>query len=471
MTASSRHLRLVPLIVASPLFLQNLDTSVMATALPAIAHSLDVEVLRLNLAITAYLLSLVIFLPASAWLAERFGPRRVFCAAILVFSLGSALCGAADSLGALVAWRLLQGVGGAMMVPVGRLILLRSVPGAQMVAAMVWFTVPPAIGRMVGPLFGGFIVTITSWRWIFLVNIPFGLVGVALALWFVPPDGPAQPGAKIDLVGLGLMAAAFGGVLSALEMTGKDYLPWPAVAALGLTGLAALFAYLRRSRGQDEPVLDFGILRHRTLRASIVGGMPLRVAVGASPFLLPLLFQLGFGLSPLQSGLITMGTAVGSLATRAVMTRVIRRLGFRRLLMVAAAVTSGFYAVYGLFTPATPHAAIFAALIVGGLFNSMALVAVSTLGFSEIPVRRTAHATAMASMAQQLSVALGVVLAAALVRFTSLLHGGDPAQLGARDFPPAFFAIAAMTLLSFAAFRRLPEEIGDELRSEQAPAS
>lgn len=465
MTETSRHHRLVPLIVASPLFLQNLDTSVMATALPAIAGSLHVPVLRLNLAITSYLLSLVVFLPASAWLAQRFGPRRVFCAAILLFSLGSALCGAAGSLGALVAWRLLQGIGGAMMVPVGRLILLRTVPAAQMVAAMVWFTVPPAIGRMVGPLFGGFIVTITSWRWIFLVNIPFGLAGVLLALAFLERDAPVQATSRFDLPGLLLMAAAFGGLLAAMEMVGKGYLPWPAVAAIGLAGCIALYAYLRRSAAQDEPVLDFAILRHPTFRASMVGGMPLRVAVGASPFLLPLLFQLGFGLSPLQSGLITMGTAVGSIATRAVLARTIRRLGFRRVLAGAAGITSVSYAVYGLFTPATAHAAIFAALMVGGLCNAMALVSLSTLGFSEIPPPRAGHATAMASMAQQLSVTLGVVLGAALVSATSLLHGGNPAHLGARDFPPAFFAIGAMTLLSFAAFRRLPESIGEELRA------
>jgi MFS family permease len=237
--------------------------------------------------------------------------------------------------------------------------------------------------------------------------------------------------------------------------------------AIGLVGIAALYLYLRRSARQDDPVLDFGILRHGTFRASMVGGMPLRVAVGASPFLLPLLFQLGFGLSPLQSGLITMGTAVGSLATRAVLARTIHRFGFRRVLAGAAAVTSAFYAIYGLFTPATPHAAIFCALIVGGLCNSMALVSLSTLGFSEIPARRTGHATAMASMAQQLSVTLGVVLAAALVSATRLLHGGSPGHLSARDFPPTFFAIGAMTLLSFAAFRKLPEEIGDELRGER----
>ena len=468
MSSPHRRLRLVPLVVASPLFLQNLDTSVMATALPAIAGSLHVQVLQLNLAITAYLLSLVVFLPASAWLAERFGPRRVFCAAIALFSLGSALCGAAGSLESLVAYRLLQGMGGAMMVPVGRLILLRTVPAAQMVAAMVWFTVPPAIGRMAGPLFGGFIVTVTSWRWIFLVNIPFGLLGIVLALAFVERDAPRTgPVPDFDLAGLLLMAVAFGGLLGALEMSGKGMLPWAAIVAMAVAGVAALHLYLRRSARQHEPVLDFSILRHGTFRASILGGMPLRVALGAAPFLLPLLFQIGFGLSPLTSGLLTMGMAVGSLATRAIMTRMIRAVGFRNLLAGSAVMTGALYAVYGLFDAQWPHALLFGALVLGGLFNAMTMVSLTTLGFSEIPAPRTGHATAMASMAQQLSITLGVVVGAALVSATSWLHGGDPAHLLARDFPPAFFAIGALTLMSAAAFRRLPADVGDEMRGRR----
>ncbi|XAH24991.1 MFS transporter [Xylophilus sp. GW821-FHT01B05] len=462
------HYRIVPLVVACPLFLQNLDTSVMATALPSIASSLQVQVLHLNLAITAYLLSLAVFLPVSGWLSERFGPKRVFCGAIVFFSLGSALCGAAQSLPQLVLFRVLQGIGGAMMVPVGRLILLRSVPPERMVSAMVWFTVPGAIGRMAGPLFGGAIVTLVSWRWIFLVNIPFGLLGVLMAMRYVDgeamaPDPTGQ--APFDLLGFVLLATGLTGVLGALETAGRALVPAAVSWALAGAGLLALLAYYRHSRRRSEPLIDIAILRYPTYRAAVLGGMPLRIAIGASPFLLPLMLQLGFGLSPLKSGLLTVATAIGSLSTRTVMVRMIRAVGFRSLLLGATFMTSVFYASYGLFRPSTPHVLMFGVMLLGGLCNSMAMVTLNTLGYSEIPRPRMSHATALSSMAQQLSLSLGVVMGASLLTLTSLLRGGDAAHLQAGDFSPAFVVIGTMTMLSVLAFSRLRKEEGEELRT------
>ncbi len=456
--------RIVPVIVASPLFLQNLDTSVMATALPSIAASLDVVPLHLNLAITSYLLSLAVFLPLSGWCAERFGAKRVFCCAIGFFALGSALCGAAQTLPQLVLFRIVQGLGGAMMVPVGRLILLRSVPASQMVAAMVWFTVPPTIGRMVGPLVGGAIVTWTSWRWIFLINLPFGLLGIALAMWFIDDhreDAAPQP---FDVLGFVLLAVGLVGVLGAIETAGKalvaDWVSW-LVAAVGAL---AMGAYYWRSRTADHPLIDLKILRHPTYRASIIGGTPLRIAIGASPFLLPLMLQLGFGLSPIASGSLTVATALGSLATRVVMVRVIRGLGFRTLLIGTTVCTSLCYASYSLFTPHTPHVLIFMTLMLGGLVNSMGMVALQTLGFSEIPKPRMSHATTLNSMAQQLSQTFGVVLAAGLVSAAAWWYDGSTAQLAARDFSPAFVVIGLMTMLSLVYFLRLGRDEGAGLR-------
>jgi EmrB/QacA subfamily drug resistance transporter len=457
--------RIIPIIVACPLFLQNLDTSVMATALPSIARSLNVEALHLNLAITSYLLSLAVFLPASGWFAERFGARRVFCCAIAFFSLGSALCGAAQSLPALVLFRIVQGMGGALMVPVGRLILLRSVPPARMVAAMVWFTVPPAIGRMIGPLFGGAIVTWTSWRWIFLVNIPFGLLGILLAVLFIDElrEDEAVP-QSFDLVGFVLLALGLTGVLGGLETVGKSLVAvWVTWTTAGL-GALILCLYHLRSRKRANPLIDLGTLRFPTYFASIVGGTPLRIALGASPFLLPLMLQLGFGLSALDSGLLTVATAVGSLATRTVMARAIRLIGFRSLLLGATALTSMFYASYGFFRPETPHLLMFCTMMLGGLFNSMGMVALQTLGFSEIPKPLMSHATALSSMAQQLSVSVGVVLGASLVSAAAWWHGGDSTHLTAHDFSPAFVVIGAITLLSLAFFVRLDREEGADMR-------
>ncbi|MGH8820383.1 MAG: MFS transporter, partial [Rhodoferax sp.] len=455
---------IVPLVVACPLFLQNLDTSVMATALPTMAHSLHVRVLYLDLAITSYLLSLAVFLPLSGWCAERFGTRRVFCGAIAFFSLGSALCGAANSLPSLVLFRVLQGLGGAMMVPVGRLILLRSVPSTRMVAAMVWFTVPPTIGRMAGPLFGGAIVTWVSWRWIFLVNIPFGLLGIALALTFLEKHHDDASPAPFDAVGFLLLALGLTALLGALETTGKALVPGWVTGATAILGALTLGLYVWRSRRKASPIIDLAILRYRTYRAAIFGGLPLRIAIGASPFLLPLMLQVGFGLSPLVSGILTVASAIGSLATRTVMAQTIRRFGFRSLLIGATVLASLFRASYGLFQPSTPHVLIFCVLLLGGLVNSMGMVALQTLGFSQITKPHMSHATTFSSMAQQVSVSLGVVIGAELVSAAAWWHGRSSEHLLAQDFSPAFVVLSAITLLSLFFFVPLGHDEGAELR-------
>jgi len=455
--------RLVPFIVASPLFLQNLDSSAIATALPTIAASLQVPPLHLNLAITSYLLSLAVFLPLSAWLADRFGAKRVFCMAIAFFSLGSALCGMATSLPELVAFRVIQGLGGAMMIPVGRLILLRAVAPSQMVAAMVWFTVPPVLGRMAGPLFGGVIVTLTSWRWIFLVSVPFGILAILLTLAFVEDRHEATVPVPFDTKGFLLLGFGLSALLGAVETAGKAVAPvWVSWLVAGL-GALALGLYYLRGRGQEHPVIDLRILRYATFRTNVIGALPLRLAIGASPFLLPLMLQLGFGLAPLTSGLLTVATAVGALATRLVMQRLIHGFGFRRLLVGATLLGGLVYMGYGLFTPATPHLLMFVVLMLGGLVNSLCMVALGTLGFSEIPKPRMSHATALSTMVQQLSVSFGVVLGAALVSAASWWHGGDGTRLQAGDFSPVFVTVGLITLLSLVPFLRLDPQVGAEL--------
>ncbi len=460
-----RSARLVPIVVASPLFLQNLDSSVMATVLPSIAHSLNVPPLHLNLAITAYLLSLAIFLPVSAWLADRFGPKRVFCVAIALFSLGSALCGAANSLPAMVLFRVFQGLGGAMMVPVGRLILLRAVPPSEMVSAMVWFTVPPLLGRMVGPLFGGAIVSVASWRWIFLVNIPFGLLAIALALMYVQDERPvATEAVPFDTRGFVWLALGLGTLLGAMETAGKGIAPWWVSALATAAGVFALAAYYRHSRHRPHPLMDLGLLRYATFRTNVLGATPLRIAVGATPFLLPLMLQLGFGLSPLQSGALTVATAIGALATRLVMKRAIHDLGFRRLLLFATVLTSLFYISYSRFRPDTSHLLMFCTMMAGGLISSLCMIALGTLGFSEVPKARMGHATALSTMVQQLSISFGVVLGASVVSAASWWRGGDGVHLQAGDFSPAFVVVGVLTLLSLLSFRKLGPAVGVEMR-------
>jgi EmrB/QacA subfamily drug resistance transporter len=457
--------RLIPIIVACPLFLQNLDTSIMATALPSIARSLDVETLHLNLAITSYLLSLAVFLPASGWLADRFGARQVFCWAIGFFSVGSALCGFATSLPQLVVFRVLQGMGGAMMVPVGRLILLRSIPRSSMVAAMVWFTVPGVIGRLAGPLLGGLVVTFTSWRWIFLLNVPFGILGVLMARAFI--DGSyTVVRERFDLRGFVMLSLGLVGLVSGLDTAGRNLVPQSVTIALLSVGAVCILAYWAYTRRHQNPIIDPNLFRFKAYRTSVIGGMPLRIAIGASPFLLPLLFQLGFGMSPLASGTLSVATALGSLSVRVVMQKAIARIGFRTLLITATSLTGCFYAFYGFFRPTTPHLLIFVVLLFGGLFNSLAMVTLNTLGYSDMPQEKMSRATAMASMTQQLSISLGVAFGALLLAMTARLHGNDPAHLTSQDFSPSFIVVGVLTWCSVYFFAKLSRNEGAEMRQQ-----
>ncbi len=351
-----------------------------------------------------------------------------------------------------------------MMVPVGRLILLRRVAPAAMVAAMVWYTVPPAIGRMLGPLVGGAIVTWTSWRWIFLLNVPFGLLGIALAALFVVDTHEDRVTVPFDAAGFVLLAVGLTGLLGGLETGGKALVATWLTWAMGGIGTLAMGAYWLASRRKASPIIDLRVLRFPTYHASIIGGTPLRIAIGASPFLLPLMFQLGFGLSPLDSGLLTVATALGSLATRAMMTHAIRRIGFRSLLIATTTLTSLCYATYGLFQPTTPHIVMFGAMLLGGLVNSMGMVALQTLGFSEIPKPLMSHATALSSMAQQVSLSFGVVLGASWSARRPWWHGRDAGHLSAGDFSPAFILIGATTLLSLFFFTRLRPDEGAGMR-------
>jgi EmrB/QacA subfamily drug resistance transporter len=416
--------------------------------------------LRLNLAITAYLLSLAIFIPASGWTADRYGARTVFRAAIVVFTLGSVLCGAAQSLPELVAARIVQGMGGAMMVPVGRLVLLRTVPKAELVAAMSFLAIPALIGPVVGPPLGGLIVTYWSWRWIFLINVPVGLLGIGLVNHFIENIAESAPG-PLDLRGFLLAGFGLAGLMYGLEAAGRAMLPAPIVAALIGGGLILLALYVFHARHTAQPIIDLSLLRIRTFTAALIGSAIFRTGIDGLPFLMPMLLQLGFGMNPLASGLLTFATYAGAMTMKATATPIIRALGFRQVLMANAAIAGLFMMSYGLFRPTTPHVAIFAALLAGGFFRSLQVTGTNTLVFADVPPAQMSRATSFASMAQQLSMSLGVGTSAMLLHVVHALRGGVALTYG--DFVPVFFINGLIALGAILVFVPLPNAAGSEL--------
>src|SRR5205809_510933 len=333
--------RLIPLIVATALFMENMDSTVIATSLPAIAADIGTSPLTLKLAITSYLLSLAVFIPASGWTADRFGARMVFSIAIGVFMVGSIGCALSTNITHFVIARIVQGMGGAMMTPVGRLVLLRSIDKSALVNAMTWVTVPAMIGPVIGPPLGGFITTYFSWHWIFLINIPIGLLGIFMAMRYIDLIRSEDP-ERFDLYGLVLAGIGLGGIAFGLSVAGLNLLPWTIVTALVAIGSISMTLYVIHGRRTASPVLDFTLMRLPTFRARIIGGFLFRLGIGALPFLLPLLMQVGFNLTPFQSGLITFTAALGAMFMKAAVTSVLRRFGYRNVLLYNALISSAF---------------------------------------------------------------------------------------------------------------------------------
>lgn len=461
---------LTPLIVATALFMENLDGTVLATALPAMAADLHEDPVALKLALTSYLLSLAVFIPLSGWVADRYGARKVFRAAIFVFTLGSILCGLSTSLLAVVASRVVQGLGGAMMTPVGRLVLLRAAPRHKLVRALAYLTVPALIGPLIGPPLGGFIATYFHWRFIFWLNAPIGVLGMILVTRYIPDlrEDQAWP---LDVRGFLLSGVGLSCLVFGLGMGGRGFVSPYEAAALTGAGLAALVLYVRHARRSPYPIIDLKLLRAPTFRAAVAGGFIFRIALGATPFLLPLLLQTGFGLTPFQSGSITFIAALGAMAMKTTAQPILHRFGFRRVLIVNALISVAFFCANGFFTPATPHWAIMSILLVGGFFRSLEFTALNAIAYADIDRAAMSRATSFAAVGQQLALSLGVSLGAAALESVRALHGGG--ALRAEDFAPAFFLAAAISATSVLFFWRLSPNAGDELtgRTEAAEAA
>lgn len=454
---TARDPRAIAAIVASALFMQNLDSSVVATALPAMARDLGADPVHLSVAITSYLVALCIFIPVSGWIADRFGARRVFMLAILVFTIASALVGLSQGVASLVAARVLQGMGGAMMVPVGRLLLLRRVRKEELLTAMTWLTMPALLGPVCGPPLGGLLTDAVSWRAVFWINLPVGALGLVLVWRFIPEVETQDPG-PLDARGLLLWTTALALLMAGLETVGRHVAPaWFTLGAL-LLGLAAGWAAVRHSRRVARPAVDLSLLRIPSFGMPTLAGTLFRSGAGAVPFLLPLALQLTFGLSAGQSGLVTFATALGAFAMKPLVRPLLRRFGFRDVLTVNGVLAAIGVAVCAAFSPAWPIFAIFLVLAAGGLSRSLQFTALNTLAFADMPPEKLAAATAMSGTVQQLSLALGVLLGSLSLSGSLLLTGHAEPELA--DFRIGFLVAGVVVLASVPFARRLPPDVG-----------
>jgi EmrB/QacA subfamily drug resistance transporter len=435
--------KIVAMIVASAIIMQQIDATVITTALPQMAISLNSEPVALSVAVTAYLLSVAVFIPVSGWAADRLGGRTVFRAAIAIFTLGSILCGLATSALGLTAARVLQGLGGAMMVPVGRLVLFRSIERSELVRTMAYLQVPAQLGPVLGPPIGGFITTYFSWRWIFLVNVPIGILGMVLVSIFF--DNPKEDAPRpLDWIGFLLTGVALSCILYGIEAIGRGFgglVPDLGVLAAGfiLGGLA-----LRHLRRTQHPLLDLSLFRLPTFRASIGGGSLFRAGAGSLVFLLPLLLQVVFGMSAFASGLLTFATAAGSMSMKMTARPILKRFGFRAVLVANSVISAASVGMCAFFTGATPAPLIFVLLLVGGFFQSLQFTATQAIGYADVTNPQMSTATSIASMAQQLSRGFGVATVATLLHQS--LAWRNATMLSLVDFHVAFTGATLLVL-------------------------
>ncbi|CAM6667286.1 TPA: MFS transporter [Klebsiella pneumoniae] len=403
------------LLVAGAFFMEFLDGTVIATALPDMARDFGVTAVELNIGISAYLITLAVLIPASGWIADRFGARAIFTLALAIFTLASVFCGLSTEVHIFVAMRILQGVGGALMVPVGRLAVLRTTPKHQLIKAIATLTWPALVAPIIGPPLGGFITRYASWHWIFFINVPLGLAAIILSLRIIP-DIRETERRSFDLSGFITTSVAMVSLVTAMERLG-DRQPqiWPTLALAAL-GFGCLLYSIRHFRRAAAPMVRLDALQVPTFRVTMYGGSLFRASISAVPFLLPLLFQVGFGMDPFHSGLLVLAVFVGNLTIKPATTPLIRWLGFRRLLLINGALNVCSLLACALLTPQTQVWAIMLILYLGGVFRSIQFTGVSTLAFADVPAAQMSDANTLFSTASQLAVGLGITLGAIGIR-------------------------------------------------------
>jgi EmrB/QacA subfamily drug resistance transporter len=468
--ADSTVKRYLPWVVATALFMEQLDSTIINTAVPAMAASLNVTPLSLKAVVTSYILSLAVCIPISGWMADRFGTRRVFSSAVAIFTLSSILCGLSLSVPMLVAARILQGIGAAMMMPVGRLTIIRTFAKSELLVAMNFVIIPALIGPLLGPTIGGLIVHWLPWRVIFFINVPVGLA----AQWLIHrhmPDYRGEKSRPLDVVGLVLFGAGTALLSWLLEIFGEHRIDPTSATILLLLSLALLAAYVWHARRSPFPILRLALFRVRTFRVSVVGGFLTRLGLGGMPFLLPLLYQLGLGLPAWQSGLLMMPATAAAMAMKFLSAPILRRFGYRQVLTVNTLMIGVTISLFATITPATPIALIIALGLAQGFFNSLQFSSMNSMAYADIRTADSSMASTIASSLQQLSTSFGLACGSLVTAwYLADLPQSDHLAL-TRALHYTFLTLGGLTLISSLTFWELRRNDGESVSQGQASAA
>lgn len=464
---NTRGISPAALLVAGAFFMEFIDGTVIATALPDMAKSFGVQAVDLNIGISAYLITLAVLIPASGWIADRFGVRKIFTLALAIFTLASVLCGLSTTLESFLAMRILQGVGGALMVPVGRLAVLRTTPKHQLITAIATLTWPALVAPIIGPPLGGFITSYANWRWIFFINVPLGLLAIVLALRFIPNirDDDRRP---FDLPGFVATAIAMVSLVYAMELLGAQHPESGLTIALLALGVGTFAFALRHFRRAAWPMIRLDAMQIPTFRVTMYGGSLFRASISAVPFLLPLMFQVGFGMNAFQAGSLVLAVFVGNLTIKPATTPLIRWLGFKKLLLINGALNVLALLACALITPTTPVWLILLVLYLGGVFRSIQFTGISTLAFADVPSAQMSYANTLFSTATQLAVGLGISLGAIGIRIgANVSEWLGMSTIPGISFRLAFVAIALISLIGMVDTLRLVKDAGSAVSARK----
>ncbi len=455
--------RWIPWVVAIAFFMQSLDGTILNTALPAMARDLAEDPLRMQSVIIAYMLTVALLIPASGWIADRFGTKRIFFGAILLFSIGSLLCALADSLGMLVAARVIQGLGGSLMLPVGRLVVLRAYPRSELVRIVSFITIPGLLGPLLGPTLGGWLVEILSWHWIFLLNLPVGAVG-CYAVWKFIPDLRGTERTRFDGMGFLLFGAAMVLITIAMEGLGELHLPHLRVMLLLFAGMACLAAYWLRAGSTEDPLFSPRLFRTRTFSVGILGNLFARLGSGALPFLVPLLLQVALGYSPSEAGMSMIPLAAAAMLAKSVAQPLIERLGYRTILTGNTLLLGVLLASMGLVDEQTPYAVLLVQLALLGAVNSLQFTAMNTVTLIDLDDASASSGNSLLSVVAQLSLSLGVACAGALLGGFTAAGSAEGVESTLGAFQLTFLTIGLMAMLAAAIFMQLSKTDGRRAR-------